>query len=163
VLWRLLAGGGVVALVRHASTEPGIGDPPGFRRGDCATQRNLSAAGRAEAVRLGEAMRTHSVRIDAVLSSDWCRCRDTAALAFTHYEHWPPLDSFFADPATEPAQTRAVHERIARWSGPGVLVLVTHQVNIAAVTGRSVGTGEIVIVRPAAAGPEVLGVLALVR
>jgi phosphohistidine phosphatase SixA len=162
-LWRGLASGGHVALVRHAATEPGVGDPPGFRREDCATQRNLSAAGRADAVRLGETLRARGVRIDAVLSSDWCRCRETAALAFGRYEPWPPLDSFFADPTREPQQTRAVRDRIAGWRGPGALVLVTHQVNIAAATGRTVGQGEIVVVRPDASGFEVLGVLPAVQ
>lgn len=48
-LWELLKVGGQVAVIRHTSTESGIGDPPGFRLGDCSTQRNLSAAGREEA------------------------------------------------------------------------------------------------------------------
>lgn len=158
-LWPLLASDGLVVLVRHATTEPGIGDPPGFRRDDCATQRNLSAAGRAQAVGLGETFRARGVRAAAVLSSAWCRCRDTAELAFGHYELWPPLDSFFTDARTEPEQTRAVRERIAAWRGPGTLVLVSHQVNITAATGRTIGAGDLVVARPRAGGFDVLGVL----
>lgn len=157
--WQALQAGGAALLLRHATTTPGVGDPPGFRRDDCSTQRNLSPAGRSEAARWGDALRERAVRVDAVLSSSWCRCRDTAALAFGRYDLWSPLDSFFADPATEPAQTRAVRERIAAWRGPGTLVLVTHQVNIAAVTGRTVASGAAVVMRPVPGGSEVVGEL----
>jgi phosphohistidine phosphatase SixA len=78
--WRALAAPGHVALMRHALTTPGVGDPPGFRLGDCTTQRNLSQEGRAAAVRLGEAYRSRAVRVARILSSEWCRCLDTARL-----------------------------------------------------------------------------------
>jgi phosphohistidine phosphatase SixA len=146
--------------MRHASTDPGIGDPPGFRLGDCATQRNLSAAGREEALRWGRALRERAVRIDAVLSSAWCRCRDTAALAFGGYEVWAALNSFFSDPGTAEAQTRTVLDRISAWRGPGTLVLVTHQVNITAATGLTVASGRAVVIRPGTTGIEVAGELA---
>jgi len=138
---------------------PGVGDPPGFRLDDCATQRNLSAAGREEAERWGRALRERGVRVDAVLSSAWCRCRETAALAFGRAEVWPPLNSFFADGRTEPEQTRAVRERISVWRGAGTLALVTHQVNITAATGLTIRSGAGVVVRPAPAGFEVVGEL----
>ena len=138
---------------------PGVGDPPGFRLDDCATQRNLSAAGREEAERWGNALRARGVRVEGVLSSAWCRCRDTAALAFGRHEVWAPLNSFFSDRRTEAEQTRAVRERVAAWRSADVLVLVTHQVNITAATGLTVASGSGVVVRPAPGGLEVVGEL----
>jgi hypothetical protein len=94
--WQALRGGGVVALMRHARA-PGVGDPPGFRLEDCATQRNLSAEGRDQARRIGEAFRAQGVAVARVLSSRWCRALDTARLAFGTVEPFPPLDSFFSE------------------------------------------------------------------
>ncbi|HZN31975.1 MAG TPA: histidine phosphatase family protein, partial [Xanthobacteraceae bacterium] len=79
-LWAALRAGGHVALIRHTATIGGAGDPPGFRLDDCATQRNLTEQGRAQARRLGETFRAESVPVGKVLSSQWCRCRETVAL-----------------------------------------------------------------------------------
>ncbi|HZA50492.1 MAG TPA: histidine phosphatase family protein [Myxococcaceae bacterium] len=147
-LWSLLKRGGQVIVIRHASTEPGTGDPPGFRLGECSTQRNLAKEGREEARRLGEAMRARGVPIGRVLSSRWCRCMDTARLAFGRVEEWPPLDSFFDDRSREPEQTRAVRRRIGQRPADSNLVLVTHQVNITALTGIAPAQGELVILTP---------------
>lgn len=144
--WSALAAGGHTLLLRHAATDPGIGDPPGFRLGDCSTQRNLSAGGRAQAQALGARLVARGVVIGAVLSSRWCRCLDTARLAFGRVEGWAPLDSFFDDRTTEPGRTREVLERVKRWQGPGTLVMVTHQVNISAAIGESTAMGEGVVV-----------------
>ena len=143
--WAALAAGGHVLLLRHATTDPGVGDPPGYRLGDCATQRNLSGAGRAQARALGERVKARGIAIGPVLTSRFCRCVDTATLAFGRAEPWSPLDSIFDDRAAEPARTRAVRERIGAWRGPGTLVLVTHQVNIGAISGAGVGMGEAVV------------------
>jgi phosphohistidine phosphatase SixA len=147
-LWDLLKGGGQVAVIRHASTEPGFGDPPGYRMDDCATQRNLSAAGREEARRIGAAFRDRGVPVGKVLSSRWCRCLETAEKAFGPADPWPPLDSFFDDRSREPDQTRQVRLLVGAHRGPGNIVLVTHQVNIHALTGISPGQGEMVILTP---------------
>ncbi|MCU0806092.1 MAG: histidine phosphatase family protein [Burkholderiales bacterium] len=160
-LWAALRSGGHVVMIRHAATEPGVGDPPNFRLGDCATQRNLSPTGRLEAKRLGEAFRARGVAVTEVLSSEWCRCRDTAAIAFGGYMAWSPLNSFFGDRSLEPARTRAVRERAAAWTGPGNLVLVTHQVNISALAGTFVVPGEVVVLKPASGDKlEFMGKLA---
>ena len=98
-LWALLRGGGQVVLMRHATTTPGVGDPPGFRLGDCPTQRNLTDAGRDEARRIGAAFRSRDVPVGRVLSSRWCRCLETAQLAFGRAEPWDALDSIFEDRA----------------------------------------------------------------
>lgn len=151
-LWAALRAGGYVIMIRHAATEPGTGDPPGFRLDDCATQRNLSSAGRAEARRVGEAFRRHGVPVSRVLSSEWCRCRDTARLAFGGYEPWPMLNSLFEEPERGAERTRAVHE-LGRRVRPGEnLVLVTHNFNIRAVAGVSPVSAELVVLRPAGGG-----------
>jgi len=138
---------GAVVLVRHAQTEPGIGDPPGFRLGDCATQRNLSAAGRAQAQRLGRWLADAGVPVAGVRSSRWCRCLETARLAFGRVEPWPALDSFFADRSGERAQTDQVRRWVLGAAGPQVPVGVTHQVNLTALTGEWAAMGEALVVR----------------
>jgi broad specificity phosphatase PhoE len=162
-LWSELERGGVVVLLRHAQTEPGIGDPPGFRLGDCATQRNLSAEGRRQAQRIGAALAARGVRIDQVLSSQWCRCLETARLAFPKgaVEPFPALNSFFEDRSTESQQTREAAARIAAIRTPANVVFVTHQVNILALAGVAVGSGEAVLVRSAGGSVQTLGRLVL--
>jgi hypothetical protein len=96
-LWARLQSGGYIVLLRHAVTEPGVDDPPNFTLGDCSTQRNLSEQGRADAARIGQAFRNHGVAVDAVLSSRWCRCIDTARLAFGRVTPTPYLDSMFGE------------------------------------------------------------------
>ena len=147
-LWDLLRGGGQVVLIRHATTEPGLGNPPGFRVEDCATQRNLSEAGRAEARLIGAAFRQRGIPVHRVLSSRWCRCLETGQLAFGRAEPWLALDSFFDDRSREPEQTRTVRALIAEPLAVGNLVLVTHQVNITALTGIVPAMGEIVVISP---------------
>jgi phosphohistidine phosphatase SixA len=147
-LWAALAGGGHVALMRHAEA-PGTGDPADFRLEDCSTQRNLDEAGRDQARRTGEAFREHRVTVGRVLSSQWCRCLETAELlALGDVEPFPPLNSFFGDRAREPAQTEAVRALLADTGPEGpILVVVTHQVNITALTGIFPRSGEIVVLR----------------
>ena len=149
--WRRMRTGNVVLLVRHASTEPGLGDPPQFRLGDCATQRNLSAQGRDESRRIGERLRDERVKVARVYTSPWCRCRETATLAFGRAEDWEPLSSWFDFPDREARYTEAVKKRIAgyvRAPQPGVVVMVTHNLNIAALSKHSVATAEGVVMRP---------------
>jgi len=148
--WERLRKGGLVLLMRHAATEPGLGDPPGLRIGDCATQRNLSEAGRAHARRIGERFREERVSIARVYTSPWCRCRDTAMLAFGRAEDWTPLSSFFDFPHQQAEYTERVRKRIGQYgrrSPGGNVVMVTHNVNIAALSRHSVAPGEIVIMR----------------
>ena len=154
----LLAEGGRTVLIRHA-TAPGTGDPVDFVLDDCATQRNLSEAGRAQARRIGERFAAWGIAVDAVLSSRWCRSLETARLAFgaDRVEPFAPIDSFFGDRSSEPAQTAATKARIAGFDGDGVLVMVTHQVNITALTGIVPAQGEAIIVEPAGDELAVIG------
>lgn len=162
-LWPALRAGGVAILLRHAQTEPGLGDPPGFRIGDCSTQRNLSPEGRRQAERIGASLAAQRIRIDRVLASQWCRCLDTARLAFPGVtaESDPALNSFFDDRSSEPRQTREVLAKIAAIRAPANVAFVTHHVNILALTGAGVGSGEAVLVRAAGGSLTVLGRLAL--
>jgi len=139
-----LASGGYVLMMRHARTEPGTGDPPEFRIGECATQRNLSDEGREQARAIGASLRAAGIRIAVVRSSQWCRCLETAALAFGGHEAWPALNSFFADRADEPQRTREVKRFAQALRPPDNAMLVTHQVNISAAFDTYTAPGEIV-------------------
>jgi broad specificity phosphatase PhoE len=155
--WQALQEGGLVILMRHALA-PGIGDPPEFERGRCETQRNLSADGRVQAKAIGRTFREHEVPIAAVYSSRWCRALDTAELiAMGEVEPAPWLDSFFRERSERDARTQTTRERMLAWEGPGNLLLVTHQVNISALVGRGVGSGEMVVVRPENGALNVIG------
>ena len=146
--WRALREPGAVALIRH-SLAPGTGDPPGFRLGDCSTQRNLSKDGRERSRRIGAQFRANDIAIGRVLSSQWCRCLDTARLAFgDRVEPSAALNSFFEQDGAN-AQTRALRDIVqAPRPEAGVLVLVTHQVNITALTGIFPAEGEVLVLRP---------------
>jgi phosphohistidine phosphatase SixA len=154
--WAALTDGSVV-LFRHAIA-PGGGDPPGFALGDCATQRNLSEDGRAQARQIGAAFRARGVAVGRVLTSQWCRARDTAELAFPGQAvEAPAFNSFFGDRTKGPAQTQAARAILDAWQGPGVLVVTTHQVNIAGLTGLSPASGEGIILNRDGAGWRVAG------
>jgi len=158
VLWKALKQGGHVALMRHALA-PGTGDPAAFRLNDCSTQRNLSKEGREQARRIGQAFRKRNIAIARVLSSRWCRCLETARLlGLGLVEPFPVLDSFFRQRDKGPQQTAALREFLAdQGSGPS-LVMVTHQVNITALTDIFPRSGEIVVIRPLPEGNlKVLG------
>ena len=146
--WAALREGGHIILMRHA-TAPGVGDPPNFHLSDCSTQRLLSDAGRAQAKAIGAALRERGVKADRVLTSAWCRCVDTAELMdLGPVEVFEPLNSFFATRDAAGRQTEAVRELIGDWNGPGTLVLVTHQVNVTALTNVFPASGEMVVLRP---------------
>jgi broad specificity phosphatase PhoE len=151
--------GGHVILMRHAQTTPGAGDPPNFRLGDCATQRNLSEEGRADARRFGEALRRNGIAIGGVLSSAWCRCVDTARLALPEQAVAveESLNSFFQGGEAERRRsTQAARAKIAAWSGPGNVLMVTHQVNITALTGRVPAQGAMLILKPKPGGFDIV-------
>jgi broad specificity phosphatase PhoE len=151
-VWARLRAGGQVVLLRHASTTPGVGDPAGFRLDDCASQRNLSEAGRAEARRLGAAFRARAIPVAQVLSSPWCRCLETARLAFGTAEVWEPLSSLFASRARQAEQTRAFRALAGEPRTDGNVILVTHGANIVTFVGVSPAQGEMVIVAPQGGG-----------
>jgi phosphohistidine phosphatase SixA len=138
-VWRQSGG---VLLIRHAATESGLGDPPGFVIGQCRTQRNLSEAGRQASRALGAWFQAQNFKPDAVRSSQWCRCQDTARLAFGAYEDWPALNSTFAGQGDSAAQQQALRERLQALPAGRTEVWVTHQVNMTGLTGAYPGMGE---------------------
>jgi broad specificity phosphatase PhoE len=144
--WSALQSGSIV-LFRHAIA-PGTGDPANFRLNDCPTQRNLDDAGRTQARRIGEQFRSRNIPVVRVLTSQWCRCRETAQLAFPGLpQDEPAFNSFFGDRSSEAEQTRSALRILSQWRGPGVLVVVTHQVNITALTEVVPESGEGIVVR----------------
>ena len=140
-----LVKGRAVALIRHA-TAPGLGDPLGFRISDCTTQRNLSQEGRDQARRIGEFFREKGVKETSVYSSQWCRCLETARLlALGPVKELPALNSFFEDRSTEESQTKQLRKFILSLSAGKPVIMVTHQVNITALTDIVPSSGEIII------------------
>ncbi|MFY7904509.1 MAG: histidine phosphatase family protein [Burkholderiaceae bacterium] len=156
----LLRRGGVVVAFRHALA-PGTFDPPNFKLGDCSTQRNLSAEGREQARRIGAWFAAQGLRPDGVRSSPWCRCMDTATLAFGAAQAWPALASPVGSPETTTAdrlaqlraalvQARQQPGRFAAW--------VTHMFVLADRVGVNTASGEGLVLQADAAGkPAVLG------
>ncbi len=142
---RLRAGACALAF-RHARTVPGVGDPDGFRVDLCSTQRNLSEEGRAQAKAAGQWFTAQKLRPRAVFSSAWCRCRDTADLAFGRHVMWSPLNSFFGQPESHGPQTSALKTALAKIPVGQFDVWVTHQVNLTALTGESLAMGEALLI-----------------
>lgn len=154
--------GGYVVMLRHARA-PGTGDPNHFRVGDCATQRNLDDEGRAQAERLGKRLRAAGVAAAEVYSSQWCRCLETATLlGLGPVEELPALNSFHGRPAERQPNLAALRAFFAGLPTDGPLVvLVTHQVTIAAITGRGAASGEAVVLEADGSGePEIVGWIA---
>ena len=147
--WAALKQPGTVAIMRHALA-PGGGDPANFELGDCSTQRNLNDAGREQARRIGRAFRDQGIQVDRVLTSQWCRCRDTAELLdLAPVEDFPALNSFFEDRSTRDPQTREVRDFLSQAPDGERLVLVTHQVNITALTDVFPSSGEVIVIEVA--------------
>ena len=142
----ILRAGACVVMLRHAQTDPGVGDPPEFDLAQCRTQRNLSEQGRAEARRIGEWFSAGQLKPRAVQSSAWCRCKDTADLAFGRYTVLPALSSTFGSSNAQPGQTQALRALLAAVPPGQFEVWVTHQVNITALTGESPSMGEAILV-----------------
>jgi phosphohistidine phosphatase SixA len=138
-LWRQSGG---ALLIRHAATESGLGDPAGFTLGQCRTQRNLSEAGRQASQAFGAWLQAQNFKPDAVLSSQWCRCQDTARLAFGQFEDWPALNSTFAGQGDPAAQQKALLARLRGLPQGRTEVWVTHQVIMTGLTGAYPSMGE---------------------
>ena len=157
--WEALDQPGAFAIMRHALA-PGTGDPADFQIGECETQRNLDDRGRDQAVRIGAAFRERGHTFDVVLTSQWCRCRETAELLeLGPVEDAPAFNSFFRDFSDRESQTAEALEVLEdREDRPFV---VTHQVNISALTGQTTRSGEVLVVRHAGDRLEVLGTILL--
>ena len=145
--WNLAQEGDKIILIRH-SLAPGGGDPQGFKIDDCKTQRNLSRKGINQSKKIGKLFKKNKILVDQVLSSQWCRCKDTAKYAFGNFKEFTPLNSTFQFPynKNEPKQLKELYNFLKKWDGKGKnLVLVTHYSIITAVTNAVPSSGEIVI------------------
>ena len=160
-LWQALRSGQAFAIMRH-ELAPGFSDPANFAIGDCATQRNLNDTGRKLSRSTGERFRANGIKLADVFTSQWCRCRETARLlGLGDPADLPPLNSFFEARERRDTQTAALRTWLKAhvWKRP--LVLVSHQVNISALTGQYTESGEVLVVEREANGDagEVLGSL----
>ncbi|RPJ83960.1 MAG: histidine phosphatase family protein [Acidobacteria bacterium] len=151
-MWARLRGGGHVVMIRHTITTPGAGDPAGMRLDDCATQRNLSDAGREHARRIGEAFRTREIPVERVRSSPWCRCLETARLAFGAADTWTALSNLYGRRQAEDEQVRQLRVAVGEPRAGTNLVLVSHGSTIAALTDVMPAPGEIVVLTPRGEG-----------
>jgi len=147
-IWALLRSGGQVVLMRHAETTPGVGDPAGMRLDDCATQRNLNDEGRRQAEQVGRAFRERGVAVARVLSSPWCRCLETARIAFGPPTPESSLSNLFGRPDPNGAQIAALAAIVGERRGSANWVLVSHGSTIQALSGVSPGFAEMVVVTP---------------
>ncbi|RWB31228.1 MULTISPECIES: histidine phosphatase family protein [unclassified Mesorhizobium] len=155
--WALLRDGGHVVLLRNAMVT-GTTDPANFDIEKCATQVNLSTRGKQQARKIGALFGARAAPVERVLSSRYCRCLDTARIAFrAEPEPFAPLDLLKTDASEKAAQLEAVLTEIRGYSGSDNLVMVTHLENIMALTGISPREGEAVIVELQGDGLRVLG------
>jgi phosphohistidine phosphatase SixA len=146
--WAALSGDGNVALIRHAQA-PGVGDPPDYKLDDCATQRNLSEQGRAEAAVLGARFRMQRVKVGKFVSSQWCRCKQTAELMdIAPVEDAPTFNNAFVLNTMRDELTAGARTMIDAWHGPGALVVVTHGENIQLMLGLRPREAEVIVVAP---------------
>ena len=133
-LWRNIKEPNHFVIMRHALA-PGTGDPQNFKIEDCSTQRNLSDEGREQAKAIGKRLREHGIDSIKVYSSQWCRCLETAKLlGIGDVEESPLLNSFFRNFEQRKVQTKKLREWLLEQTLDQPLLLVTHQVNITALT-----------------------------
>jgi broad specificity phosphatase PhoE len=146
------------ALIRHALA-PGTGDPATFDLTDCSTQRNISETGRKQAEAMGTLFREQGIEKAEVLTSQWCRCKETAALFnLGKVSELPALNSFFGRPQNKKSQMEALDIWFANHKHAKPTLLVTHQVVITALTGVFPASGEIIVIRVDSDGEiEVMG------
>ena len=138
--------GGKLIFIRHAYA-PGSGDPDNFNLNDCSTQRNLSKEGQRQAKYIGEFFRNNKVKINKVLSSEWCRCKETAKIAFKNFSTNSFLNSFYSSKfaKNKDKQVKALKEYIKKFKSDKNLVLVTHYVLISEILNYAPSSGEIVV------------------
>ena len=141
-----LEDGGKLIFIRHAYA-PGSGDPGNFNLNDCSTQRNLSEEGRKQAEYIGEFFRNKNIKIDQVLSSEWCRCKETAEIAFTNFSTNSFLNSFYSYKfaKNKSKQINDLNDYIDKFKSDKNLVLITHYVIISEVLNYGPSSGEIVV------------------
>jgi phosphohistidine phosphatase SixA len=148
-VWKALQSGGQIVLMRHGLTYPEVSEPPGARVDDCTTQRNLGDEGREEARRVGAAFRAHGILVGKVLSSRWCRCMDTARLAFGSAEPWPDLEfAGWKDTPEKRRRDRTIRAVLGKRPTNGNTILVSHGFVISPLVDASPRTAEFFVLSP---------------
>ena len=135
-----------LVFIRHAIA-PGNGDPNNFDINDCSTQRNLDKKGINQSKKIGLFFKSNKIKIDKVLSSEWCRCTDTAKYAFENFETFDALNSFYDErfAANETKQINDLKQYIKNWKSDKNLVFVTHYVVISSIFNTGTSSGEIIV------------------
>ena len=138
--------GGKLIFIRHAYA-PGGGDPQNFNLNDCSTQRNLNNEGRKQAQYIGEFFKKNEIKIDKVLSSEWCRCKETARIAFKNFSTNSFLNSFYSSKyaKNKDKQIKMLNNYVKKFKSDKNLILVTHYVLISEVLNYAPSSGEIVV------------------
>ena len=138
--------GGKLIFIRHAYA-PGGGDPENFDIENCATQRNLNVNGRIQSKKIGEFFKKNNVPLGKVFSSEWCRCQDTASIAFKNFETKNFLNSFFSEKFAKNRknQIKDFHKFIEEWDTNQNLIFVTHYVVISEILNYAPSSGEIIV------------------
>jgi phosphohistidine phosphatase SixA len=165
-------GAGATLLMRHTQTTPGVGDPPGWRLDQCASQRNLADEGIAHAKRIGQWFAAQGLRVAGVRNSPWCRTRDTARLAFGRSDDWAALANILDDRSRADAQAAEVRRALQAIDAAEAAraaelhVWVSHGVTIAHIVGAEgigLAPGEAVVVRAGVSAGQPLRVLGRLR
>ena len=147
-VWEILKRGGHVVLMRHGTAEK-VADPLAFEINDCSVQRNLSQSGRRDVEFVGRTFRAPSIPVAEVLSSRYCRTRETAKLAFGRVTAWQPLDLLYAlSEQDRDARTEVVATRIGAYAGSDNLIMITHRPTIDALTFEIVESGGFLVLEP---------------
>ena len=138
--------GGKLIFIRHAYA-PGNGDPENFNLKDCSSQRNLNQEGINQSKKIGLFFTRNKIQIDKVLSSEWCRCKDTAKYAFNDYKIFDALNSFYDSKfkKNKTKQIKDLKKYISSWNSKKNLVLVTHYVVISETISVGSSSGEIIV------------------
>ena len=138
--------GGKLIFIRHAHA-PGNDDPENFTLKNCSSQRNLSQEGINQSKKIGLFFTRNKIKIDKVLSSEWCRCKDTAKYAFNDYKTFDALNSFYnvRFAKNKSKQIKDLKKYISRWNSKKNLVLVTHFVVISETLDVESASGEIIV------------------
>ena len=155
--WTALREGRAVLMMRHALA-PGTGDPGGFDVNDCSTQRNLNSVGREQARSWKPFLASRGITEARVFSSQWCRCMDTAReMDMGEVTEWPALNSFFRNRGDGDTQTRQTIALVNELEPGAAVILVSHQVNVTALTGVFPASNEgVILALPLSENPTVL-------
>ena len=134
-----------VIFLRHALA-PGVGDPENFIKEDCSTQRNLNDKGRLQARLIGNYLRSTNLKFSQILTSEWCRCIDTAKeLNLGQWTTFSGLNSFFQEYEKKDQVMNKLQKKHDSLGYSDLALFVTHQIVISEQTGIMPQSGEMVL------------------